>query len=169
MTSISDSFRRPLIAALSRFANFNVSDSNIHYRDSWTRLKTEWDMGGVRCDQPTINRTDLLIAANSFEKSSLPSAGALALSTDRGRRAYRWLFNALHSFDFPALLSNRPAWHAVVWLLSILGMVISVSGIVIGWQYLRRSACLSSPRRRLTWLTPKPRQPAHPGGSPPDG
>src|SRR5260221_14657884 len=27
-----------------RFANFNVSDSNIHYRDSWTRLKTEWDV-----------------------------------------------------------------------------------------------------------------------------
>jgi iron complex outermembrane receptor protein len=27
-----------------RFTNFNVSDSNIHYRDSWTRLKTEWDV-----------------------------------------------------------------------------------------------------------------------------
>ncbi len=27
-----------------RFTNFNVGDSNIHYRDSWTRLKTEWDV-----------------------------------------------------------------------------------------------------------------------------
>jgi len=90
-----------------------------------------------------------------------PVTGEILGRTDRGRRAYRWLFNALHSFDFPALLSNRPAWDAVVWLLSILGMVISVSGIVIGWQYLRRSAGLSSRRRCLTWLTPKP--PARPG------
>jgi uncharacterized iron-regulated membrane protein len=90
-----------------------------------------------------------------------PATGEILGRTDRGRRAYRWLFNALHSFDFPALLSNRPAWDAVVWLLSILGMVISVSGIVIGWQYLRRSAGLSSRRRCLTWLTPKP--PARPG------
>jgi iron complex outermembrane recepter protein len=27
-----------------RFTNFNVGDSNIHYRDCWTRLKTEWDV-----------------------------------------------------------------------------------------------------------------------------
>ena len=56
--------------------------------------------------------------------------------TDRDRRVYRWLFNALHSFDLPILLSHRPAWDGVVWLLSLLGMIISV--IVIGWQYLRR-------------------------------
>jgi cytochrome b subunit of formate dehydrogenase len=48
------------------------------------------------------------------------------------------LFNALHSFDFPLLLSFRPAWDAVVWLLSLLGLTISVSGIVIGWRRLCR-------------------------------
>jgi uncharacterized iron-regulated membrane protein len=90
-----------------------------------------------------------------------PATGEILGRTDRGRRAYRWLFNALHSFDFPALLSNRPAWDAVVWLLSILGMVISVSGIAIGWQYLRHRAYLGSRRRRLTWLIPKP--PERPG------
>jgi uncharacterized iron-regulated membrane protein len=67
-----------------------------------------------------------------------PATGDILGRTDRGRRAYRWLFNALHSFDFPVLVSNRPAWDAVMWLLSLLGMVISISGSVIGWKYLRR-------------------------------
>jgi hypothetical protein len=31
----------------------------------------------------------------------------------------------------------RPAWEIVVWLLSILGAIVSVSGVVIGWRYLR--------------------------------
>jgi hypothetical protein len=66
-----------------------------------------------------------------------PSTGDILSRADSGRRAYRWLFNALHSFDFPILLSYRPAWDVVVWL-SLLGMIISTSGIVIGWRYLQR-------------------------------
>jgi uncharacterized iron-regulated membrane protein len=69
-----------------------------------------------------------------------PATGDILGRTDGGRRAYRWLFNALHSFDFPMLLSYRPAWDAVVWLLSIVGMIISFSGVVIGWRYLRRAS-----------------------------
>ncbi len=32
----------------------------------------------------------------------------------------------------------RPAWDIVVILLSLLGTIVSVSGVVIGWRYLRR-------------------------------
>jgi hypothetical protein len=67
-----------------------------------------------------------------------PSTGDILSRTDSSRRTYRWLFNALHSFDFPVLLSYRPAWDVVVWLLSLFGMIISISGVVIGWRYLRR-------------------------------
>jgi uncharacterized iron-regulated membrane protein len=67
-----------------------------------------------------------------------PSTGDILGRTDSSRRTYRWLFNALHSFDFPVLLSHRPAWDVVVWFLSLLGTVVSVSGVVIGWRYLRR-------------------------------
>ena len=58
--------------------------------------------------------------------------------SDRGRRTYRWLFNALHSLDFHALIAHRPAWDIVVWFLSLLGLVISASGVVIGWRRLTR-------------------------------
>jgi uncharacterized iron-regulated membrane protein len=67
-----------------------------------------------------------------------PVTGDILGRSDASRRSYRWLFNALHSFDFPWLLAYRPAWDIVVWLLSLLGMTISVSGVVIGWRYLGR-------------------------------
>ena len=67
-----------------------------------------------------------------------PRTGDILGRSDIARRSYRWLFNALHSFDFPWLLAYRPAWDIVVWLLSLLGMTISVSGVAIGWRYLRR-------------------------------
>ncbi|SEH83564.1 PepSY domain-containing protein [Tardiphaga sp. OK245] len=67
-----------------------------------------------------------------------PVTGDILGRVDSSRRTYRWLFNALHSFDFQLLLMYRPAWDIVVWLLSILGTIVSASGIVIGWRYLKR-------------------------------
>jgi hypothetical protein len=54
----------------------------------------------------------------------------------------------LHSLDFAILLRNRPLWDVTVIALSAAGLVISLSGIVIGWRRLVR------PRR------PKPVTPA---------
>ena len=67
-----------------------------------------------------------------------PVTGDILGRVDSSRRTYRWLFNALHSFDFRLLLMHRPAWDIVVWLLSILGTIVSVSGVVMGWRRLRR-------------------------------
>jgi uncharacterized iron-regulated membrane protein len=67
-----------------------------------------------------------------------PGTGDILGRTDDSRRSYRWLFNLLHSLDFPLLLRHRPAWDAVVWLLSLVGLIVSVSGIVIGWRRLFR-------------------------------
>jgi uncharacterized iron-regulated membrane protein len=67
-----------------------------------------------------------------------PRTGDILGRSDESRRTYRWLFNALHSLDFHALIAHRPAWDIVVWLLSLLGVVISTSGVVIGWRRLMR-------------------------------
>ena len=67
-----------------------------------------------------------------------PRTGDILGRSDASRRTYRWLFNALHSLDFHALIAHRPAWDIVVWLLSLLGVVISASGVVIGWRRLTR-------------------------------
>jgi hypothetical protein len=66
-----------------------------------------------------------------------PRNGDILGRIDNSRRAYRWLFNALHSLDFPPLLRHRPAWDIAVLLLSLIGMIISTSGVVIGWRRLR--------------------------------
>ena len=67
-----------------------------------------------------------------------PATGELLGLTDDGRRTYRWLFNALHSLDFALLLRYRPAWDVMMWLLLLPGLIVSVSGIVIGWRRLRQ-------------------------------
>ena len=65
--------------------------------------------------------------------------GQVLGSSDARSRLRRWLFNGLHSLDFPWLIQHRPAWDIVVWLLSLAGLIISVSGVVMGWRRLRRT------------------------------
>lgn len=67
-----------------------------------------------------------------------PITGDLLGLVDSSRRSYRWMFNALHSFDFQLLLKYRPAWDIVMILLSILGTIVSISGVVVGWRYVKR-------------------------------
>ncbi|QUS37780.1 PepSY domain-containing protein [Tardiphaga alba] len=67
-----------------------------------------------------------------------PLTGEVLGRSDANRRTYRWLYNGLHSFDIQLLLKYRPAWDIVVILLSILGTIVSVSGVVVGWRYLKR-------------------------------
>lgn len=67
-----------------------------------------------------------------------PVTGDILQRATIRQRVYRWLFNALHCFDFRFLIAYRPAWDILLWTMSIAGFVMSVSGVVIGWRHLRR-------------------------------
>jgi len=67
-----------------------------------------------------------------------PLTGDLLARVDDSQRSYRWLFSALHSLDFQVLRHAPPAWKLTIWLLSLIGLGVSVTGIVIGWRHLRR-------------------------------
>jgi hypothetical protein len=69
-----------------------------------------------------------------------PATGELVEALDRRRRVYRWLFDLLHKWDLNLLTLHRPVWDIVLWALSILGLVTSVSGVWLGWRRLRRPA-----------------------------
>lgn len=69
-----------------------------------------------------------------------PQTASIVGLIDRSARANRWLFDFLHDFDLPVLLRYRPAREVLIWLLSLAGLVISISGVVIGWRTLKRSA-----------------------------
>jgi uncharacterized iron-regulated membrane protein len=65
-----------------------------------------------------------------------PQDGRLLAKQDRSRRVFRWLYSALHHWDF-GWLYQRPLWDA--WMLTwvALGLVLSVSAVVIGWRRLQ--------------------------------
>lgn len=74
-----------------------------------------------------------------------PATGELRGVMGRGARADRWLFSALHCFDLPLLLEHRPLRDGLMWLLSAFGLIISVSGVVIGWRRLTSSKARRNP------------------------
>lgn len=73
-----------------------------------------------------------------------PQDGRLLLRQDNSRRSYRWLFNALHYWDF-GFLAARPGWDAWMLLWIGFGLVLSVSSLVIGWKRLKLTL---RPKRR---------------------
>jgi PepSY-associated TM region len=62
--------------------------------------------------------------------------GALLEKLDASRRVYRWLYGALHTFDFP-FLTARPALRTVLIVaLCGCGFIFSLTGVVIAWRRL---------------------------------
>lgn len=68
-----------------------------------------------------------------------PHTGAVLNRIDSGKRASRWLFAMLHSWDWLPLLERRPLWDLVLIALSAGGALLSITGVVIGWRRLGRT------------------------------
>ena len=66
-----------------------------------------------------------------------PFTGEVALSVDRAQRAGRWLFNFLHSWDVPVMLTSGIGRDVILILLSLGGLAMSITGVVIGYARLR--------------------------------
>ncbi|MEF9999707.1 PepSY domain-containing protein [Comamonas sp.] len=67
-----------------------------------------------------------------------PHTGNVLGRLDSHKRASRWLFAMLHSWDWLPLLERRPLWDITLLTLSLGGLLLSGSGMVIGWRRLRR-------------------------------
>ena len=65
------------------------------------------------------------------------ASGTILDKLDPSRRAYRWAYSALHTFDFPALVARPNLRTLLVVVLCAIGFVFSLTGIVIGWRRLR--------------------------------
>ncbi|MFY7864868.1 PepSY domain-containing protein [Roseateles sp.] len=66
-----------------------------------------------------------------------PASGAVLQTSNRLQRIERWLFAFLHSFDLPQLLALRPLWDSWMLSFSLMGLGLSLSGVVMGWRRLR--------------------------------
>ncbi|HEX7867691.1 MAG TPA: PepSY domain-containing protein [Variovorax sp.] len=89
-----------------------------------------------------------------------PLTGTVLGRIDSHRRASRWLFAMLHSWDWLPLLERRPLWDVVLVALSLGGAVLSLTGVVIGWRRLGRKLRGAKPR------SPAPAQSAAPSRRP---
>jgi hypothetical protein len=68
-----------------------------------------------------------------------PHRGTVAWREQRLSRIRRWLYNGLHKFDLPYLM-HRPVWDVAMILLSVGGLVLSVSTILPALRRLRGHA-----------------------------
>jgi hypothetical protein len=112
------------------------------------------------CDAPVSIGPDDAYASSSV-MSSVPlfrvvcgddwfhvdgASGELVEKLDASRRAYRWLFRALHTLDFPALTA-RPALRAALIIgLCAAGFAISLTAVALAWRRLRLSFGFSGNR-----------------------
>ena len=69
-----------------------------------------------------------------------PYRGAIARKEERLTRLNRWLYRGLHGLDLPSLYSRRPLWDVIVIVLSLGGILVSVTSAAQGWRRLRRHA-----------------------------
>jgi uncharacterized iron-regulated membrane protein len=116
-------------------------------------LKAAWPATAVIQEAPTA-APDFYAVAESLGQMAVPfnvgelrplrvyadaATGQLLVVMDPSRRAYAWVFYALHSFNFPALLAHPTTRDILVVALMLIGLAFSGTGAVIGIQRLRRS------------------------------
>lgn len=65
--------------------------------------------------------------------------GQVELGLDRAQRVGRWLFSLLHSWDLGPMLAIAWRRQAVLVSLSAGGLLLALSGVVIGWRRARKS------------------------------
>jgi hypothetical protein len=63
--------------------------------------------------------------------------GSLVLAEVLGSRIERWLYQGFHSLDFPGLYQRPWAWYPVVIGLSLGGVALSLTSVIIGWRFVR--------------------------------
>lgn len=88
-----------------------------------------------------------------------PQLGIIAQKEERLSRAERWLYNGLHSLDFPYLYQSRPAWDIVVVGLSLGGCALSVTAVWLTWRRMqravRRKTAIKKPRGTIPAQVPE--------------
>lgn len=69
-----------------------------------------------------------------------PSTGDVVLSVDKHQHTGRWLFNLLHSWDLPWILRQPIIRETVLVALSAGAMALALTGGILGYRRLMRSA-----------------------------
>lgn len=77
-----------------------------------------------------------------------PRTGTITAKQVTRSRVERWLYTGLHDLDFPALHDRRPLWDLVMIVLSLGGLALAATGVVIGWRWVAHQLGVPSGPRR---------------------
>lgn len=67
------------------------------------------------------------------------SDGHVLTVLDASRKAYAWIYYALHTFNFPVLTTHPILRKILVMVPLLFGFIFSITGVVIGYQRLRKT------------------------------
>jgi hypothetical protein len=67
-----------------------------------------------------------------------PTSGDIIAKFDPGARGYRWWHEALHRWDFSAILRSRPLWDVLMLTLMAGVTLVSVTGVYLAFRHLTR-------------------------------
>ena len=105
------------------------------------------DRGGARADDlytmaegvPAGTRAIAVGGANRVEVYIEPISGGIVTVMGPGRRAYAWVYYALHTFKFPGLASHPMLRDLVVLVPLALGFAFSLTGVIVAILRVRMS------------------------------
>ena len=67
-----------------------------------------------------------------------PNTGECIKSYSTNDRWRRWLYRSLHTFDFPFLKQHEWLRKGILLFLSLGGLIVSLSGLVLGIKWMKR-------------------------------
>lgn len=123
-----------LLAAVQRMAGDVpvATQTLLQEYDSYYYLRHHRDAA----DRPLpVLRVELADAAGTHLYID-PQDGRLLIKQDKSRRVFRWLYSALHHWDF-GYLYQRPLWDAWMLIWVLFGLVLSTSSVVLGYKRLK--------------------------------
>jgi uncharacterized iron-regulated membrane protein len=128
-------FERPaLLAAAARFGGDRalagveqIDAYDSYYYRNRRQSALDRPLPALRVDFADSAATRLYIDAED---------GRLLLRQDSSRRAYRWLFSALHHWDLPWLAAWRPLWTGWMLLWVGLGLGLAISSVYLAARRL---------------------------------
>jgi hypothetical protein len=85
-----------------------------------------------------------------------PSNSQMLSQVTRLSRVERWLYNGLHSLDFPIWYDMRPAWDIVMIVLLLGGLASSSIGMAVGFSRVARGVRRLAPSRNAASVPATP-------------
>lgn len=141
LSPISDSLVRVIVAhylgagaVISRVTYLDHHDG--YYRGNPYGRGYSFD--GHRLPLP-VYRVDLATTALPSPLYIDVFRGRLTARVDGSFRVFRWLGSAIHNFDFPVLLERPRLWDLVVVIPALLGVLLSGSGLWLGFSHVIRT------------------------------